>query len=157
MTRIDDIDRRKHKHRDGITRYNVVQTTADSHKLTLKLSKAKHEERRGNVTTDTRVLTSSSSLHHQHHSRYYNSFIPDISIVPLQVHYYSEALPTAALILCWRQHAKALQVTVSEGLAQGPYVVAGVGFEPATLLTPGTELTTERPHPIIIVIILRIM
>jgi len=27
-------------------------------------------------------------------------FIPDISIVPLQVHYYSEALPTTALILC---------------------------------------------------------
>jgi len=26
--------------------------------------------------------------------------ISDISIVPLQVHYYSEALPTTALILC---------------------------------------------------------
>jgi len=29
------------------------------------------------------------------------SFIPNISIAPLQVHYYSEALPTTALILCW--------------------------------------------------------
>ena len=29
-----------------------------------------------------------------------SSFIPDISIEPLQVHYYSEALPTTALILC---------------------------------------------------------
>jgi len=29
-----------------------------------------------------------------------HSFIPDISIVPLQFHYYSEALPTTALILC---------------------------------------------------------
>jgi len=28
------------------------------------------------------------------------SFIPDISIAPPQVHYYSESLPTAALILC---------------------------------------------------------
>jgi len=28
------------------------------------------------------------------------SFIPDVSIAPLQVHYYSEALPTTALILC---------------------------------------------------------
>jgi|SRR6218665_977009 len=28
-----------------------------------------------------------------------HSFIPDTSIAPLQVHYYSEALPTAALIL----------------------------------------------------------
>jgi len=26
--------------------------------------------------------------------------IPDISVAPLQVHYYSEALPTTALILC---------------------------------------------------------
>jgi len=32
---------------------------------------------------------------------------------------------------------------MSEGLAQGPYVAAGVGFEPATLRTQGTELTTE--------------
>jgi len=28
-----------------------------------------------------------------------NSFIPDISIPPLQVHYYSEVLPTTVLIL----------------------------------------------------------
>jgi len=28
-------------------------------------------------------------------------FIPDISIAPLKVHYYSEALLTTALILCW--------------------------------------------------------
>ena len=28
------------------------------------------------------------------------SFIPDISIAPLQVHCYPEALPTTALILC---------------------------------------------------------
>jgi len=30
-----------------------------------------------------------------------HSFIPNISIATLQVHYYSEALPTTALILCW--------------------------------------------------------
>ena len=29
-----------------------------------------------------------------------HSFIPDISIAPLQVHYYLEVLPTTALILC---------------------------------------------------------
>jgi len=29
-----------------------------------------------------------------------HSLIPDISIAPLQVHDYSEALPTTALILC---------------------------------------------------------
>jgi len=30
-----------------------------------------------------------------------HSFILDISIAPLQVHYYSEALVTTALKLCW--------------------------------------------------------
>jgi len=29
-----------------------------------------------------------------------HSFIQDISMVPLQAHYYSEALPLTALILC---------------------------------------------------------
>ena len=36
-----------------------------------------------------------------------------------------------------------LQATTSEGLAQGPYVAAKMGFEPATLRMQGTELTTE--------------
>jgi len=40
-----------------------------------------------------------------------------------------------------------IQATMSEGLAQGPYMVAKVGFEPATLQTQGTELTTEPPCP----------
>ena len=34
------------------------------------------------------------------HFNGFHSFIPDISIAPLQVHYYSEALLTTALILC---------------------------------------------------------
>ena len=38
-----------------------------------------------------------------------------------------------------------IRATTSEGLAQGPYVVARVGFEPVTLLMQGTELTTEPP------------
>src|SRR6218665_1395604 len=40
-----------------------------------------------------------------------NSLIPDISRAPLQVHNYSEALPTTVLILCWSQHAEVLQAT----------------------------------------------
>ena|SRR6218665_1892529 len=32
---------------------------------------------------------------------------------------------------------------MNEGLAQGPYVAARVGFEPATYQTEGTEPTTE--------------
>jgi len=39
-----------------------------------------------------------------------------------------------------------IQATASEGLAQGPYVVARVGFKPATLRTEGTELNTEPPR-----------
>ena len=38
-------------------------------------------------------------------------------------------------------------VTVSEGLAQGPYMLASVGFEPATLQTQGTDRTTEATMP----------
>jgi len=29
-----------------------------------------------------------------------HSFVPYISVAPLQVHYYAEALPTTAMILC---------------------------------------------------------
>ena len=69
-----------------------------------------------------------------------HSFIPNISRAPLQVHYYSEVLPTTAFILCRSKHAEVLQATASEGLAQGPYVAAIAGFEPVTLWTQGTEL-----------------
>ncbi len=37
--------------------------------------------------------------------------------------------------------------TTSEGLAQGHYVAARVGFEPATFRTQDTEPTTEPPRP----------
>jgi len=49
-----------------------------------------------------------------------HSFILDISIAPPQVHYYSEALLTTALILCQSSHAEVLQATASEELSQGP-------------------------------------
>ena len=35
-----------------------------------------------------------------------------------------------------------LQATVSEGVAQGPYVAARLRFEPAPLRTEGNELVT---------------
>jgi len=35
-----------------------------------------------------------------------------------------------------------VQVTASDGLAQGPYVEARVGFKPATLQIEGAELIT---------------
>jgi len=61
--------------------------------------------------------------------------------------YYSEALPTTALILCRRYHAEALQATVNEGLAQGLYLAASMGFKPATLPMQGTKNNTEPPLP----------
>ena len=43
-------------------------------------------------------------------------------------------------------HAEAPQATASEGLAQGPYVVARVGFKPMTLRTKVVESTNESPQ-----------
>src|SRR6218665_1968269 len=42
-------------------------------------------------------------------------------------------------------HANAPQATVSEGLAQGPYVVARAGVKPMTLRTKGID-STNAPH-----------
>ena len=44
-------------------------------------------------------------------------------------------------------HVEAPQATLSEGLAQGAYVVAKAGFETSTLRTKGVESTNEPPHP----------
>ena len=46
-------------------------------------------------------------------------------------------------------HAEAPQATAREGLAQGPYVAARAGFEPATLWMKGFESTNEPPCPYI--------
>ena len=64
----------------------------------------------------------------------------------------SEALPNTALILCRSYHAEALRATASEGLAQGPYMAARVGFEPATLQTQGTKpyLLATTPHTVLL-------
>ena len=51
-------------------------------------------------------------------SYYIHSFIPDISIASLQVHYYSEALETPDTASEF--DAEAQNATASEGLAQGP-------------------------------------
>ena len=42
-------------------------------------------------------------------------------------------------------HGEAPQATVSEGLAQGPYVAARAGVEPMTLRTKGVDCT-NAPH-----------
>src|ERR1700733_13215937 len=76
------------------------------------------------------------------------SLIYSISIAPLQVTLYSEALPTTARTLCWSFHAEAHGAIVSERLAQGPYVAPRAGFEPTTLRPQTNALThcTTTPH-----------
>ena len=54
-------------------------------------------------------------------------------------------------------HTEAPQAIVSEELAQGPYMAVGVGFEPVTLRTQSTELTTEPPHLTILLCILNLV
>ena len=44
-------------------------------------------------------------------------------------------------------HAEAPQAIASERLAQGPYVVARAGVEPATLRMIGVNSTNATPHP----------
>src|SRR6218665_514880 len=44
-------------------------------------------------------------------------------------------------------HAEAPQATVSEELAQGPYMAARAGFEPTTLRAKGFDSTNEPPRP----------
>ena len=52
-------------------------------------------------------------------------------------------------------HHVMIQETMSEGLAQGPYVAARVEFEPATLQTQSTEPTTEPPCPSRVSLVIR--
>ena len=65
-------------------------------------------------------------------------FIPAISIAPLQVFYYSEALPTT--------HGCA-QATAGKGLAQGPYVAARAVVEPTTLRLKVVDSTKAPSCP----------
>src|SRR6218665_677013 len=78
-----------------------------------------------------------------------HSLIPDISVAPL--HYYSEALPTTALILCRSLHAEALQATASEG--QGHYtgwLEWDSNLQPFRQKAPNP--TTEPPRPTTIIL-----
>ena len=68
-------------------------------------------------------------------------------IAPLQVHYYSEAIYRHSTDTVSDFHPEARQATASERLAQGPYVAARAGFEPATLRTNGVESTKVPPRP----------
>src|SRR6218665_208446 len=76
-----------------------------------------------------------------------HSFIHSaISIAPLQVLYYSEALPTTARIL-YRRFTPKRKATVGKGLAQGPYMAARAGVEPTTLRLKAIDSTKAPPCP----------
>src|SRR6218665_3107671 len=59
---------------------------------------------------------------------------------------FSQRSQPQQLTLCRSLHAKALQSTVSEGLAQGPYVyvAARAGFEPTTLRSKRLALSVQK-------------
>jgi len=68
-----------------------------------------------------------------------------ISIAPLQVLYYSEALPTDTV--CIGVSRRSAQATVGKGLAQGPYVAARAEVEPTTLRLKAIDSTKAPPCP----------
>src|SRR6218665_3405233 len=78
--------------------------------------------------------------------QFIHSFIPAISIAPLQVLYYSEALPTTARIL-YRSFTPKRKATAGKGLAHGPYVAARAGVEPTTLRLKVIVSTKAPPRP----------
>ena len=56
------------------------------------------------------------------------------------------------LTLCRSLHAEALQATESDGLAQGPYVMARAGFETTILRSKGIDSTNATPRPTTVVV-----
>ena len=71
-----------------------------------------------------------------------HSFIPDISIPPLHVHYYS-ALLTTARILCRKLTHRSATDNYMYGWRTCPRSIRGgyrVGFEPATFRTQGPKV-----------------
>ena len=83
-------------------------------------------------------------------------FILAISIAPLEVHYYSEALPTQHGY-CIGVSRQSAQATVSKGLAQGSYVAARAGVEPTTLRLRVIDSTNASPRPVWWLIIISII
>ena len=82
------------------------------------------------------------SLLNRLHLLHFISILHYNSFVTFLIHFVASILLISLLLS---------QATASEGLAQGSYVVARVGFGPATLRMQGTESATEPPHPTIFV------
>src|SRR6218665_2289853 len=81
------------------------------------------------------------------------AFYLSISIVFLTAYAFQKHSRPQQLILCQNLHAEVLQATISEGLAQGSYVVARAEFEPTTLRSKGIDSTNVPPCPMCHIII----
>ena len=75
-----------------------------------------------------------------------HSFIPAISIAPLQVLYYSRGAPDYSMDTVSEFHVEAHR-WLGKGLAQGPYVAATAGVEPTTLRLKVIDSTNAPPPP----------
>src|SRR6218665_2401911 len=87
-------------------------------------------------------------MHRSGLSMYYTVLYLSISIALLTARAFQKRSRPQQLRLCRSLRAEALQVIVSEGLAQGPYVVARVGFEPMTIWLKGIDSINVPPCPI---------
>src|SRR6218665_295299 len=73
-----------------------------------------------------------------------------ISIALLTARTFQKRSRPKQLTLCRSLHAETLQATASEGLAQGLYMAARAGFEPATFRSTGIDSTNAPPRPLLL-------
>src|SRR6218665_1608564 len=76
-----------------------------------------------------------------------HSFIPAISIAPLQGLYYTQRRFRLQLGYCIGVSRRSTQAAAGKGLAQGPYVAARAGVEPTTLRLKVIVSTKAPPRP----------
>ena len=101
-------------------RYFVMETTASDSRM-----------RRETKITPEAIINSFQTIHPSYFQNIFPSSLPFcialylfISIAPLTAWALQKRFRPQQLTLCRSLHAEALQATASEGLAQGPYVVA---------------------------------
>ena len=79
-------------------------------------------------------------------SRYRILYCIAIYAALLTVRAFQKGSRPQQLTLCRSLHAEELQATVSDGLAQGPYVAIRPGFEPTTLRYRKASILPMRYH-----------
>src|SRR6218665_4019595 len=79
--------------------------------------------------------------------QFIHSFIPAISIAPLQVLYYTQRRSRLQHGYCIGVSRRSAQANAGKGLAQGPYVTARAGVEPTTLRLTVIASTNAPSRP----------